>query len=94
MEIGLEEMVYGRANHGVSEGGQGGRGDQGTIHWGIHFVTKVSADYQTTIAKAAFSAGARLIVDHHAHVPKAIAYDNGKVCLYSLSNFIMGSRGR
>jgi len=54
----------------------------------------VTADYQTTISKAAFSAGARLIVDHHAHVPKAIAYDNGKVCLYSLSNFIMGSRVR
>lgn len=65
-----------------------------SIHWGIHFVPKVIADYQVTIAKAAFSAGAGMIVGHHAHIPKAIACDGGKVCFYSLSNFIMGSRAR
>ena len=30
------------------------------------------ADYQTIAAKAAFAAGADLILGHHAHIPKAI----------------------
>lgn len=65
-----------------------------SMHWGIHFVPKVIADYQITVAKAAFSAGADMIVGHHAHIPKAIACEGQKVCFYSLSNFIMGSRSR
>jgi len=45
----------------------------------------------TAIAKAALGAGADLILGHHAHVPKAIAVYDGKVCFYSLSNFIMSA---
>jgi poly-gamma-glutamate capsule biosynthesis protein CapA/YwtB (metallophosphatase superfamily) len=60
-------------------------------HWGVHFIPRMIADYQITAAKAAFDAGADLIVGHHAHVPKAIGVYKGKVCFYSLSNFIMGS---
>jgi poly-gamma-glutamate synthesis protein (capsule biosynthesis protein) len=52
------------------------------------------ADYQTIAAKAAFAAGADLILGHHAHVPKAIGVVAGKVCFYSLSNFIMSSTER
>jgi len=63
-------------------------------HWGIHFIPRMIADYQTIAAKAAFAAGADLILGHHAHVPKAIGTYNGKVCFYSLSNFIMGSKAR
>ena len=63
-------------------------------HWGIHFIPRMIADYQTTAAKAAFDAGADLILGHHAHVPKAIHVINGKVCFYSLSNFIMGSTAK
>jgi poly-gamma-glutamate synthesis protein (capsule biosynthesis protein) len=58
-------------------------------HWGIHFVPKVIAGYEVTVAKAAFAAGADLIVGHHPHVPKAIGVHGGKVCFYSLGNFIM-----
>lgn len=60
-----------------------------SLHWGIHFIPRMIADYQPIAAKAAFAAGADLILGHHAHVPKAIAVHDGKVCLYSLSNFIM-----
>jgi poly-gamma-glutamate synthesis protein (capsule biosynthesis protein) len=60
-----------------------------SLHWGIHFIPRMIADYQPIAAKAAFAAGADLILGHHAHVPKAIGVHDGKVCLYSLSNFIM-----
>ena len=62
-----------------------------SLHWGIHFIPRVIADYQPVVARAAFAAGADVIFGHHAHVPKAIGVHGGKVCFYSLSNFIMSS---
>jgi len=59
------------------------------IHWGVHYIPRVIASYQPTIARAALAAGADVIFGHHAHVPKAIAIHFGKVCFYSLGNFIM-----
>ncbi len=60
-----------------------------SLHWGIHFIPRAIADYQPIVAMAAFAAGADLILGHHAHAPKAIGVYGQKVCLYSLSNFIM-----
>src|SRR5689334_311696 len=65
-----------------------------SLHWGVHFIPKVIADYQVTVANAAFKAGADLILGHHAHTPKAIGMHQGKACFYSLSNFIMSSPPR
>ncbi|HEY0339130.1 MAG TPA: CapA family protein [Burkholderiales bacterium] len=62
-----------------------------SLHWGLHFIPRLIADYQPTVAEAAFDAGADLILGHHAHVPKAIGVYRGKVCFYSLSNFMMSS---
>jgi len=62
-----------------------------SLHWGIHFIPRTIADYQITVANAAFRAGADLILGHHAHVPKAIGVHHGRTCFYSLSNFIMSS---
>jgi len=62
-----------------------------SLHWGLHFIPRMIADYQTIAAEAAFAAGADLILGHHAHVPKAIGVHAGKVCFYSLSNFMMSS---
>lgn len=62
-----------------------------SLHWGLHFIPKVIADYQVIAARAAFDAGADLILGHHAHVPKAIGVHGGKVCFYSLGNFIMST---
>ncbi|MCC7485226.1 MAG: CapA family protein [Burkholderiales bacterium] len=58
-------------------------------HWGLHFVPRTIAGYQETVAKAAFAAGAGLVLGHHPHVPKAIGVHDRKVCFYSLGNFIM-----
>lgn len=65
-----------------------------SLHWGIHFIPRVIADYQVTVANAAFKAGADLILGHHAHTPKAIGMHQGKACFYSLSNFMMSSPPR
>lgn len=62
-----------------------------SLHWGLHFIPRAIADYQPRVAKAAFDAGADLILGHHAHVPKAIGVHEGKVCFYSLSNFMMSA---
>jgi poly-gamma-glutamate synthesis protein (capsule biosynthesis protein) len=62
-----------------------------SLHWGIHYIPRMIADYQPAVARAAFDAGADLILGHHAHTPKAIGVHGGKVCFYSLSNFIMTS---
>ena len=65
-----------------------------SLHWGVHFIPRLIAEYQPLVAKAAFNAGADLILGHHAHVPKAIEVIDRKVCFYSLSNFIMSSTTR
>ena len=62
-----------------------------SLHWGLHFIPRAIADYQPLVARAALRAGADLIIGHHAHVPKAIGVYEGKVCFYSLSNFIMSA---
>jgi poly-gamma-glutamate synthesis protein (capsule biosynthesis protein) len=62
-----------------------------SLHWGVHFIPRLIADYQPIVADAAFQAGADIIFGHHAHVPKAIGVHGSKVCFYSLSNFIMTS---
>ncbi len=62
-----------------------------SLHWGIHFIPRMIADYQPAAAKSAFAAGADLILGHHAHVPKAIGVHDGKVCFYSLGNFIIST---
>jgi len=65
-----------------------------SMHWGIHFIPRLIADYQVAVAQAAFEAGADLILGHHAHVPKAIGVYGGKICFFSLSNFIMSAPPR
>ena len=62
-----------------------------SLHWGIHHIPRMIAEYQPIVAKAAFKAGADLILGHHAHVPKAVEVRSGKVCFYSLGNFIFST---
>lgn len=63
-----------------------------SIHMGIHNIPRVLADYQRTVARAAFEAGADLIFGHHPHIPKGIEVIDGKVCFYSLSHFLWSQR--
>jgi poly-gamma-glutamate synthesis protein (capsule biosynthesis protein) len=60
-----------------------------SIHWGIHFVPTVIADYQREIAHAAIDAGADVIIGHHPHILKAIETYKDKVIFYSLGNFAL-----
>lgn len=58
------------------------------IHWGIRVVPKTICTYQPPIAHAAIDAGADLILGHHSHIPKAVEVYKGKVCFYSIGNFL------
>jgi Bacterial capsule synthesis protein PGA_cap len=64
-----------------------------SVHWGVHYIPRLIAEYQPIIARAAVAAGADLIVGHHPHVPKAIEMINGKACFYSLGNFMFTTDG-
>jgi poly-gamma-glutamate synthesis protein (capsule biosynthesis protein) len=58
-----------------------------SLHWGIHFVRAVLADYQREVARAAIAAGADAILGHHAHILKGVEVLAGKPVFYSLCNF-------
>jgi poly-gamma-glutamate capsule biosynthesis protein CapA/YwtB (metallophosphatase superfamily) len=58
-----------------------------SLHWGIHFVPAVLADYQIDVAHAAIDAGADAILGHHAHILKGVELYRGKPIFYSLCNF-------
>jgi poly-gamma-glutamate synthesis protein (capsule biosynthesis protein) len=60
-----------------------------SIHWGIHFVPAVIADYQREVARVAVEAGVDLILGHHAHILKGTELINGVPVIYSLCNFAM-----
>jgi hypothetical protein len=63
-----------------------------SMHWGIHNIPRMLADYQRVVAREIIGAGADLIVGHHPHIPKGIEVIEGKVCFYSLSHFIWSQR--
>jgi poly-gamma-glutamate capsule biosynthesis protein CapA/YwtB (metallophosphatase superfamily) len=58
-----------------------------SLHWGIHFVRAVLADYQREVARAAVAAGADAILGHHAHILKGVEVIEGRPVFYSLCNF-------
>jgi poly-gamma-glutamate capsule biosynthesis protein CapA/YwtB (metallophosphatase superfamily) len=60
-----------------------------SIHWGIHFIPAVIAEYQREVAHIAIDAGADLILGTHAHILKGIEVYAGKVIFYSLCNFAL-----
>lgn len=60
-----------------------------SMHWGIHFIPAVIADYQRDMAHAAIDAGADLILGTHAHILKGVEVYKGKVIFYSLCNFAL-----
>ncbi len=60
-----------------------------SMHWGIHFIPAVIAEYQKEIARVAIDSGGDLILGHHAHILKGIEVYAGKVVFYSLCNFAL-----
>lgn len=59
-----------------------------SFHWGLRHVPKTICTYQEPVAHAAIDAGADLILGHHAHSIKAVEVYKGKVCFYSIGNFM------
>jgi poly-gamma-glutamate capsule biosynthesis protein CapA/YwtB (metallophosphatase superfamily) len=58
-----------------------------SLHWGIHFVPAVIADYQRAVGRAAIDAGADVILGHHAHILKGVETHRGRPIIHSLCNF-------
>jgi poly-gamma-glutamate capsule biosynthesis protein CapA/YwtB (metallophosphatase superfamily) len=58
-----------------------------SLHWGIHMIPTVLADYQIEIAHALIDAGADAILGHHPHLLKGVEIYAGKPVFYSLGNF-------
>jgi poly-gamma-glutamate synthesis protein (capsule biosynthesis protein) len=63
-----------------------------SLHWGIHFVPAVLADYQREVGHAAIDAGADVILGHHAHILKGAELHRGKPIFYSIGNFAVDLR--
>jgi poly-gamma-glutamate capsule biosynthesis protein CapA/YwtB (metallophosphatase superfamily) len=63
-----------------------------SLHWGIHFVPAVLAEYQREVGRTAIDAGAGLILGHHAHILKGIEFYRDRAIFYSLSNFAVDLR--
>jgi poly-gamma-glutamate capsule biosynthesis protein CapA/YwtB (metallophosphatase superfamily) len=58
-----------------------------SLHWGVHMVPHVLADYQRVAAHALIDAGADAILGHHPHLLKGIELYRGRPVFYSLGNF-------
>jgi poly-gamma-glutamate synthesis protein (capsule biosynthesis protein) len=58
-----------------------------SLHWGIHMIEGVLADYQHEVAHAAIEAGANAILGHHPHILKGVGFHRGAPIFYSLGNF-------
>jgi hypothetical protein len=65
-----------------------------SMHWGVHFVPGLIADYQVEAGHAAIDAGADLILGHHPHILKGIEVYKGKVIFYSLANYCCSSSNK
>jgi poly-gamma-glutamate capsule biosynthesis protein CapA/YwtB (metallophosphatase superfamily) len=63
-----------------------------SIHWGIHFIPAVLADYQQEVARVAIDAGVDLVLGHHAHILKGVEVYRGKAIFYSMGNFAIDLR--
>lgn len=60
-----------------------------SIHWGIHFIPAVIAQYQRIAGHAIIDAGADMILGHHTHILKPIEIYKGKPIIYSMANFAL-----
>ena len=58
-----------------------------SMHFGIHMIPAVLAEYQQEMSYAAIDSGADLILGHHAHILKGAEVYKGKNIFYSLCNF-------
>jgi len=58
-----------------------------SMHWGVHFIRAVLADYQREVGRAIIEAGADAVIGHHPHLLKAVEFHRGRPIIHSLGNF-------
>lgn len=61
------------------------------VHWGVERET-VPKEYQKVMGHQYVDAGADLVIGSHPHVLQPMEEYNGKTIMYSLGNFVFGSR--
>jgi poly-gamma-glutamate synthesis protein (capsule biosynthesis protein) len=65
-----------------------------SVHWGVHDLRAVIADYQRTVGQAAIDAGADVVLGHHQHVMKGVEVYNGKAIFHGLGDFAKDRIGK
>lgn len=58
-----------------------------SMHWGVHFIRAVLADYQREAGRAIIDAGADAVIGHHPHLLKAVEFHRDRPIIHSLGNF-------
>ncbi|MCB1158688.1 MAG: CapA family protein [Leptospiraceae bacterium] len=64
-----------------------------SCHWGVEYNPEPDKN-QRNLAKKLIDAGYDIIVGHHPHIPQGIEIYKNKLILYSLGNFMFGSRNQ
>lgn len=62
-----------------------------SLHWGIEYNPEPTST-QVNQAHALIDAGFKIVVGHHPHIPQGIEKYNDGIVVYSLGNFVFGSR--
>ncbi len=62
-----------------------------SVHWGVEYSPEPT-DVQRKTAKYLIGAGYQVILGHHPHVPQGIEVFPKGVAIYSLGNFLFGSK--
>lgn len=62
-----------------------------SVHWGIEYRPEPTGD-QIQGAHSLIDAGFKVIVGHHPHIPQGIEKYKDGIIIYSVGNFIFGSR--
>ena len=62
-----------------------------SMHWGVHLVKGVIADYEREVAHAVIDAGADMVIGHGPHLLKAVEIYRSKPVFYSISGFCIDS---
>jgi poly-gamma-glutamate capsule biosynthesis protein CapA/YwtB (metallophosphatase superfamily) len=63
------------------------------VHWGVRY-HRAPTRFQRRVGRAAISAGADLVVGHHAHFWQPVELYQNRAIVYGVGNFAFGSNNR
>lgn len=63
-----------------------------SLHWGKNYKDVTEAQHK--MGRRAIELGADIVCGHHPHIAQGIEIHQGKPIIYSLGNFVFGSKGR